>query len=157
MITFQPIGYIKTPFTKLDQMPIQALAGKGFIGEIELNHEYVDGLKDLEQFSHIMLFYHLNEVTTHKLQVIPFLDDKPHGIFATRSPLRPNPIGFSIVKLINITGNIIIIEDVDILCDTPLIDIKPYISKFDYRENVKNGWVKDEIEIEMQMSDNRFI
>lgn len=140
-ITFSPIGTIKTPFTSLENMPIQPIGAAGVKSSIELKSEFSDGLKDLEAFSHITLIYYLHEVKDYQLKVIPFMDTNEHGIFATRSPLRPNAIGISTVQLISIDKNILHIEGADILDGTPLLDIKPFFAQFDNRENVKSGWL----------------
>jgi tRNA (adenine37-N6)-methyltransferase len=142
-ILFKSIGTIHTPFNRKEGMPIQSSGSKGIKGTIELKREYVDGLFDLEKFSHIYLMYHFHKSKGFKLQVIPFLDDKPHGIFATRAPRRPNSIGISVVKLISINDNIIEIENVDMLDGTPLLDIKPYISQFDIHNIEKSGWINN--------------
>ena len=142
-ILFKSIGTIHTPFKRKEGMPIQSSGSKGIKGTIELKKEYVDGLFDLEKFSHIYLMYHFHMSKGYNLQVIPFLDDKPHGVFATRAPRRPNSIGISVVKLISINDNIIEIENVDMLDGTPLLDIKPYISQFDIHNIEKSGWINN--------------
>src|SRR4030042_686515 len=104
--------------------------------------EYQKGLKDIEGFSHLILIYHFNRSKEEKLVGKPFLEDKEHGIFAIRSPHRPNHLGFSIVKVEKIKDSTVIFSEVDMLDKTPLLDIKPYVSHFDSRKNVKNGWIK---------------
>ena len=121
-------------------MPIQATAAPGVRGRIELDPTLVEGLADLEGFSHLTLLYHLHLVTSPRLTVKPFLDDRVHGIFATRSPARPNPIGLSTVRLIAIEGSVIEVEDVDMVDGTPLLDIKPYVPAFDDRSDARIGW-----------------
>jgi len=106
-----------------------------------MHPEYSEGLKDLEGFSHIVLLYHFHRSQDTKLTVIPFMDSRPHGVFSTRAPSRPNPIGFSVVKLIKIKGNILDIENVDILDGTPLLDIKPYVPEFDQYPADRIGWL----------------
>jgi tRNA (adenine37-N6)-methyltransferase len=157
-ITYQPIGYIKTPFLNVSKMPIQPCGAKRAKGIIELNPELTPGLFDLEGFSHIVLIYHFHLIKGHKLYVVPFMDDKPHGIFATRAPARPNPIGMSIVKLKKIENNLIYIEGVDMVDGTPLLDIKPFFTKYDNRLDAKAGWLegKEDIDITKIKSDNRF-
>jgi tRNA-Thr(GGU) m(6)t(6)A37 methyltransferase TsaA len=142
-IQFKSIGTIHTPFTKKEGMPIQSSGSKGIKGTIELKREYVDGLYDLEKFSHIYLIFHFHKSKGYNLQVTPFLDNKPHGVFATRAPRRPNSIGISVVKLISIKDNILEIENVDMLDGTPLLDIKPYIAQFDIHNIEKNGWINN--------------
>jgi len=140
-INMKPIGIIHTLCKEPKGMPIQGRFEKGVIGKVELFPEYKQGLKDIEGFSHIILIYHFDRSKDEKLISKPFLEDEPHGIFAIRSPHRPNHIGFSIVKLEKVEKNVIIFSEVDILDGTPLLDIKPYVSHFDSRENVKNGWL----------------
>ncbi len=157
-IKYKPIGIIHSPFKVPKGTPIQATAAKGAVGTVELFPEYVKGLDDLEAFSHIILIYHFHLVKTSLLKVKPYMDKKPRGVFATRAPSRPNPIGISIVRLIGIDKNIIHIEDVDILDGTPLLDIKPYVPEFDMRRTNKIGWIKQNIQkLEITKDDGRFI
>jgi len=156
--TFLPIGVIHSPFDEPVNMPIQSASAEGVSGSIELNEDFVDGLKDLDGFSHIMLFYVFHKSEGFKLQVKPFLEDVVHGVFAVRAPKRPNPIGFSIVKLIKIEKNVLYIENVDVLNGTPLLDIKPYVPKFDCYEKAVGGWVsKHNEKISNKKSDERFL
>jgi tRNA-Thr(GGU) m(6)t(6)A37 methyltransferase TsaA len=157
-ITYQPIGIIKTPFHKVPNMPIQPTGAKGRKGIIELNADLTPGLIDLEGFSHIILIYHFHLVKGYKLYVVPFMDDKPHGIFATRAPTRPNTIGISVVKLKKIEDNLLYVEGVDMINGTPLLDIKPFYPKYDNHDNVKSGWLqaKGDIDITKIKSDTRF-
>ena len=111
------------------------------IGQVVVYPEFVDGLKDIEYLSHIHLLYVFHESSGYSLHIKPFLDDRDHGIFATRYPYRPNPIGLSTVRLLSRQENVLTIEGVDVLNDTPLLDIKPYVPDFDLRtENVRVGW-----------------
>jgi tRNA-Thr(GGU) m(6)t(6)A37 methyltransferase TsaA len=139
-VTYRPIGVIHTPFTDVDGMPIQPIAAAGIRGTIDLDPGFAAGLLDLDGFSHLILLYHLHQVRAPRLTVTPFLDNRPHGIFATRSPARPNPIGLSTVRLVHVLGSTIEIEDVDMLDGTPLLDIKPYIPAFDDRAGARVGW-----------------
>jgi tRNA-Thr(GGU) m(6)t(6)A37 methyltransferase TsaA len=139
-ITLSPIGVIHSPHTRDKKTPIQPVYAEGVEGMAEVFAEYAEGLRDIEGFSHIYLIYHFHRAQPIRLIAKPFLEDTFHGVFATRTPLRPNPIGFSVVRLIKREGNILHIQDVDILDGTPLLDIKPYISRFDHHENVRNGW-----------------
>jgi tRNA-Thr(GGU) m(6)t(6)A37 methyltransferase TsaA len=139
-IILRPIGYIHSPFTDPQGMPIQPVGAKGVQGQIKIELQYVEGLRDLEGFSHIILLYYLHKANGYQLQVVPFLDDQPHGVFATRAPRRPNPLGLSIVKLNKIEGDTLYIEGVDILDGTPLLDIKPYIPAFDQHKGTRAGW-----------------
>ena len=156
-ICYKSIGKIHTPFKKIKGMPIQSKGSIGIKGTIELKKEFVKGLLDFDKFSHIYLIYHFHKSKDFDLNIIPFLDNKPHGIFATRAPKRPNPIGISVVKLISIKDNILEIENVDMLDGTPLLDIKPYISQFDIHEIEKNGWINSKTGYPNETrSDNRF-
>jgi tRNA-Thr(GGU) m(6)t(6)A37 methyltransferase TsaA len=133
------IGVIHSPFTEKDQTPIQAARSLA-IGLVEIYPEFAEGLKDIEGLSHIYLLYVFHKSTGYTLQVKPFLDDQEHGIFATRYPYRPNPIGISTVRLVSRQGNALTIEGVDVLDGTPLLDIKPYVPDFDLRSDVRAGW-----------------
>jgi tRNA (adenine37-N6)-methyltransferase len=137
--TFRPIGVIHSPFTEKDKTPIQASRSQA-IGRVEVYPEFADGLQDIEALSHVYLLYVFHESQGYQLQIRPFLDDREHGIFATRYPYRPNPIGFSVVKLLSRTGNLLTVEGVDMLDGTPLLDIKPYVPDFDQRTGVCVGW-----------------
>jgi tRNA (adenine37-N6)-methyltransferase len=153
----EPIGIIHTPFEISEGMPIQSKGGSGIRGTIIVKDEYVAGLKDLDGFSHIYLIYWFHQSEGYALKTKPFLDDQPRGVFATRAPRRPNPIGLSVVKLIGIQGAEISIEGVDMLDQTPLLDIKPYIPEFDVFEAVKTGWIASKTkDIQSVKSDNRF-
>jgi tRNA-Thr(GGU) m(6)t(6)A37 methyltransferase TsaA len=144
-LIYKPLGVVHSPFKEPKNVPIQATAARGIKGTLEIYPEYADGLKDLEGFSHIILLYHFHLIKGYSLLVKPFLDDKLHGIFATRSPARPNPIGISIVHLTRIKNSTLHIQDIDIVDGTPILDIKPYIGKFDYRKTTKIGWFRGKI------------
>jgi tRNA (adenine37-N6)-methyltransferase len=154
----QPIGIIHTPHTDVKNMPIQPIAADGIQGYIELFPEYVEGLKDIEGFSHLTLLYRFHKVTSHELVVVPFMDTEKRGIFACKAPKRPNAIGLSTVKLLGVEGNKLIIEQVDMLDGTPLIDIKPFYPRYDNRENVRIGWLEKnkDLPLEKLRSDERF-
>ncbi|MFH1319415.1 MAG: tRNA (N6-threonylcarbamoyladenosine(37)-N6)-methyltransferase TrmO [Bacteroidota bacterium] len=156
IIKYNPIGIINTPFTKLEGMPIQPAGAKGVKGTVELKPEYIKGLKDIEGFSYIILIYHFHLSKDFSLEVIPFLDDKPHGLFTTRAPNRPNPIGISTVRLVKVAKNKLYIEDVDIINGTPLLDIKPFIPGFDSRSYGRTGWLTEEKNFSEIRSDKRF-
>jgi tRNA-Thr(GGU) m(6)t(6)A37 methyltransferase TsaA len=157
-IEYSTIGIIHSEFKQTDGMPIQPSGADGILGTIELFEEFVPGLKDLDGFSHIILIYHFHKSLRYKLEVVPFLDDQPHGLFATRAPKRPNQIGLSVVKLIGIKNNIIEIGNIDVLDGTPLLDIKPYITEFDSHSTNKEGWIeKLSIKSKDIRADNRFI
>ena len=123
-------------------MPIQPTGALGVRGTVEIDSDYIEGLEALDGFSHLILIYHFHLSAGYSLMVKPFLDDTPHGLFATRAPKRPNPIGLSVVKLLTMEGAILHVEDVDILDGTPLLDIKPYVPAFDARQNVRIGWLQ---------------
>lgn len=142
-ILYWTIGIIHSEHKEEDKTPIQPVYAKGCKGYVELLPEFVDGLRDLSDFSHIYLIYHFHQAQQVKLIVKPYLQDVDHGIFATRAPFRPNPIGLSVVELLAIEDNILHLDSVDILDGTPLLDIKPYTAKFDLRDVKKNGWQDD--------------
>jgi tRNA-Thr(GGU) m(6)t(6)A37 methyltransferase TsaA len=157
VIKYKPIGIVHSPFSALDGMPIQPAGATGIRGTAEVFPEYQDGLKDLEGFSHIILLYHFHRSTDFELQVVPFLDSELRGVFATRAPKRPNPIGLSVVKLQKIRGNILHIENVDILDGTPLLDVKPYVPEFDEQTSVRTGWLEGARRtVSQRRSDKRF-
>ncbi|HNB02903.1 MAG TPA: tRNA (N6-threonylcarbamoyladenosine(37)-N6)-methyltransferase TrmO [Methanoregulaceae archaeon] len=139
--TYTPIGIVHSPFSDLAGMPIQPSGAKGIKGTIEIRQEFIAGLRDVEEFSHLILIYAFHRCQGYSLEVTPFLDPRSHGVFATRAPKRPNAIGLSIVQLTGIKGTILAIEDVDILDGTPLLDIKPYVPAFDSYSNAKAGWL----------------
>ena len=142
-ITYNPIGVIHSPFKDIKGMPIQPAGAKGIAGTIEIKPEYVDGLQDIEGFSHIILIYHFHLAKGYSLKVKPFLDENLRGVFATRAPRRPNHIGISVVKLVRVEDTILHIEDIDIVDGTPLLDIKPYVPEFDItREKSLAGFQK---------------
>ncbi len=138
-IMMYPIGVIRSPYKEKKGTPIQASRSKAF-GTVEVDPTFQDGLQDIEGFSHIILFYAFDREPGYTLLVKPFLDDQERGLFATRYPARPNPLGFSIVKLLGVRGNILEVEGLDVLDGTPLLDIKPYVLEFDQRDNVRCGW-----------------
>jgi tRNA-Thr(GGU) m(6)t(6)A37 methyltransferase TsaA len=157
-IIYQPIGIIHTPFKSLEGMPIQPAGAGDASGWIELDAQYQDALQDLEGFSHLYLLYHLHQAPPAKLMVTPFLDKQPHGLFATRAPSRPNPIGLSLVELVRVEGCRIDIKHVDMLDGTPLLDIKPYVPEFEAAQNVRTGWVEtSQGRVRSQRSDGRFV
>jgi tRNA (adenine37-N6)-methyltransferase len=155
-ILYEPIGVVHSPFSDLSGMPIQPSQAVGIPGRIELLPELQEGLKDLEGFSHLILLYHFHKSSGFNLEVVPFLDTVSRGLFATRAPKRPNPIGLSIVRLVSIEAATLAIEDVDILDGTPLLDIKPYISAFDHRPGSRSGWLEATAQRNVR-SDDRFI
>ena len=139
-VCYQPIGIIRSGHLEADKTPIQPAYAQGCKGRAEIFPEFAEGLRDLEGFSHLYLIYHFHHAGHVKLSVKPFLQDVVRGLFATRAPCRPNPIGLSIVRLVKIEGTTLHLEDVDILDGTPLLDIKPYTAKFDCITTTRNGW-----------------
>lgn len=155
--SFKPIGILRTPYSNIQDMPIQPTGAEGVIGSLILEPEYVPGIKDLDGFSHLLLIYVFHQAGQPQLTVIPFLDQQPHGVFATRAPKRPNPVGLSVVKLISIEENVLTLENVDMLDGSPVIDIKPFVPAFDQPENVRTGWLSARGgEVETKRSDDRF-
>jgi tRNA-Thr(GGU) m(6)t(6)A37 methyltransferase TsaA len=146
-IAYRPIGVIRSEHTKPEETPIQPAYAKGCRGQAEVFPEFSDGLRDLDGFSHIYLIYHMHKATSAALRVKPFLQDIERGVFATRAPCRPNPIGLSIVELVRREGSILHLDGVDVLDGTPLLDIKPYTAKFDHIQTTRNGW-QDEVDEE---------
>ncbi|MDD5503827.1 MAG: tRNA (N6-threonylcarbamoyladenosine(37)-N6)-methyltransferase TrmO [Candidatus Omnitrophica bacterium] len=140
-ITIKPIGIINTPYKEPKGIPIQGKFKRGVVGTIRLFRKYKAGLKDIEGFSHLILIYHFNRSKEERLTGRPFLEDTEHGIFAIRSPHRPNHIGFSIVKIKSVKRDTIVFSEVDMLDGTPLLDVKPYVKHFDSRDKVKSGWI----------------
>lgn len=138
-------------------MPIQPAGAKGVAGTIEIEPDYIDGLRDIEGFSHIILIYHFHLSGAYSLLVKPFLDDTLRGVFSTRAPRRPNSIGVSVVRLTRVEGCMLFIEDVDIADGTPLLDIKPYVPEFDDRKDVRTGWLAHKADnVQSAKADERF-
>jgi len=140
-VTYHVIGVIHSPFVDPKGMPIQPTGMASAPGVAEVFTEFAEGLRDLDGFSHLILVYHMHEVRRASLTVTPFLGDQPRGVFATRAPTRPNPIGLSIVELIRIEGGQLHLANVDILDGTPLLDVKPYVPEFDRPRHVRTGWL----------------
>jgi len=156
-LNLTPIGIIHSPFTETEGMPIQPPGAKGVHGTVEIFKEYSDGLKDIEGFSHIILLFYFHKSEGFKLQVSPFLEQDVHGVFAVRAPRRPNPLGLSIVKLDRREGNLLYIDNPDIIDGTPLLDIKPYIPDFDAYPDALPGWQgKHHGKVRNFKSDDRF-
>ncbi len=139
-ITINPIGIIRSPYREPKDIPIQGLFKEDVEAWVELYEKYETGLKDLDEFSHAMLIYYFHKSTEEKLISKPFLEDVEHGIFAIRSPNRPNHIGVTIVKINKIEKNRIYFSHVDMLDNTPVLDIKPLVKYFDSYEKIKSGW-----------------
>jgi len=151
MTEMKAIGTIHTPFHNDEDIPYQAWSSKE-VARIEVLEEYEEGLMDIEGYSHLILIYEFHNrisesnkknmnLRTEGLLVKPFLDDEFHGVFSTRAPVRPNPIGLSVVELLERDGNRLVVEGADMLDGTPLLDLKPYVPVFDHRENARIGWM----------------
>jgi len=156
-LILNPIGLIRSPYKELIGMPIQPTGASGIKGIIEILPEFTPGLLDLDGFSHLILLYQFHRSEGFALQTSPFLDNCARGVFATRSPRRPNPIGLSIVRLEGIDGRVLHISDIDIIDGTPLLDIKPYVPEFDNRSQVEIGWLTKKVtQVTQHRSDDRF-
>jgi tRNA-Thr(GGU) m(6)t(6)A37 methyltransferase TsaA len=157
MIKLTPIGIIHSPFRQATGTPVQPSAAKGVEGAVEVFEEYAAGLKDLAGFERIWLLYWFDraEVEAPALIVKPYLDNTRRGVFATRAPVRPNPIGLSSVHLLRIQRNKLDICDVDILDGTPLLDIKPYVPQFDIFRVARSGWLEGTVTAR-RLADSRF-
>lgn len=145
---YHPIGIIHSEHKIPEKTPIQPVYAKGCRGYAEIYVPFTAGLKDLGGFSHLYLLYHFHRAGAMRLEVRPFLQDESRGIFTTRAPTRPNPIGLSIVRLAGIQDNMLLLEDLDILDGTPLLDIKPYTARFDRIDDCRSGW-QDEVSEDM--------
>jgi tRNA (adenine37-N6)-methyltransferase len=157
MTELKPIGMIHSPFKALNGMPIQPAGAAEVKGSVEVFEQYRAGLKDLDGFSHIILLYQFHRSQGFDLTVVPFMDSEPRGLFATRAPKRPNPIGLSVVQLDRIEGGRLHIRMVDILDGTPLLDIKPYVPQFDAPTGVRTGWLETAGKtVSDRKSDDRF-
>jgi tRNA-Thr(GGU) m(6)t(6)A37 methyltransferase TsaA len=157
-ITYKQIGIIHSPFKDPRGTPVQPTGGKDIEGTVVVFPEYQDGLKDLDGFSHIILIFHLHLSKKSALNVKPFLDDQAHGVFSTRAPGRPNPIGISVVQLVSVEGSLLHIKDLDIVDGTPLLDIKPFVPEFDARGVTKKGWLEKNLhKLPESKDDGRFI
>ncbi len=156
-ITYEPIGFFRSPFSDIKGMPIQPVGGMDYEGSIEILAEFRDGLKDLEGFSHLIVLSHLHRIKGYDLLVKPFLDNNYHGIFATRSPKRPNPVGFSIMEIRQVTATGVDLRGIDVIDGTPVIDIKPYVADFDIWQASRFGWFEGKSgQATRHKSDDRF-
>lgn len=152
-----PIGIIHSPFQQREGMPIQPVGAVGVKGTVEVFAEYADGLRDLDGFSHLILLYVFHRSEGYDLLPRPFMDSEPRGVFATRAPRRPNPLGLSLVRLEHVAGRVLHIDGVDILDSTPLIDIKPHVPAFDLPGPVRTGWLEEaDDEAPDRRADDRF-
>ena len=156
MPQFHSIGVLYSEFKTIENMPIQGAGVSKTKAYIIVNEQYTEGLNDLDGFSHCYLIYHLHKINNYSLSVKPFLDKSVRGIFATRSPARPNAIGLSIVRIEKVEGSKVFLTEVDILNDTPILDIKPYTTGFDEIKSEKNGWYREGRNPQETLSDERF-
>ncbi len=155
-IMLEPIGVIRTEFHTSSGLPIQASMSDAE-GIVELYPSFVEGLATLEQFSHVILIYWFHRARPVDLTVVPYMDTQPHGVFATRSPSRPNSIGLSTVELLEIDGPLVRFRGADMLDGTPLLDIKPFVPEFDNREGSSSGWLTEYLhKTPRKFSDDRF-
>jgi tRNA-Thr(GGU) m(6)t(6)A37 methyltransferase TsaA len=155
IIKYQPIGFVRSQYQTTKGTPIQPSRARGVEGTIEIEETYVEALSDLDGFSHIIVIVHLHKASEFRLKVVPYLDTEVRGLFATRAPSRPNPIGISLVRLLSIDGRRLRIEGVDLLDGTPVLDIKPYVRDFDEQTEVRCGWL-DKIRAGDVVADDRF-
>lgn len=156
---YEPIGVIRTPFEPPDGMPIQPVGDAATEGIVELDEMYADGLKDLDGFTHCILLYHFHASgDAAPLEVEPFLDDELRGVFATRAPQRPNPIGLSVVEITSITDKKVTVGGIDVVDQTPVLDIKPFVPDFDVPSDSDTGWLTaTKSMIESKQADERFL
>ncbi len=158
-IIYRPIGWIHSPHHQAKGAPIQPSGAREVAGWVELQPRFIPALKDLDGFSHLILIYHFHRCRQYQPEVRPFLDQQTHGLFATRAPARPNPIGISVVRLRGIRENRLDILDVDILDGTPLLDLKPLVPRFDLPQGqVRTGWLDQKAPaVESFKGDERFL
>ncbi|MGE4504528.1 MAG: tRNA (N6-threonylcarbamoyladenosine(37)-N6)-methyltransferase TrmO [Desulfovibrionaceae bacterium] len=156
-IIYSAIGFFQSPHKETKGMPIQPVGARGVRGSILVLPEFREGLLDLDGFSHVIVLYHLHEIKGSQLRVLPYLDTAEHGIFATRSPKRPNAIGLSVMQLNGVNEDTVFVENVDVLDGTPVIDIKPYVPQFDVWDADRVGWFEGKAQnASHHKSDNRF-
>lgn len=154
---FEPIGVLRSAHASAKGTPLQPCFAAGCAGRVELRPDLMEGLLDLEGFERIWILVLLDRTAFRELRVVPYRDTRAHGIFATRAPARPNPIGLSCVRLKEIRGHILEIEEVDILDGTPVLDIKPYIPEYDAYAEARTGWVASEsVRQGPRVADERF-
>lgn len=139
-VIYRSIGTVRSPFARAAGMPIQPSRAQGAAGRLELEPQFWPGLKDLDGFSHLLLVSHLHRTGAAPLEVVPFLDTRARGVFATRAPARPNPIGISILRIVRLEAGCVHVADLDLLDGTPILDIKPYVPEFDARPDASLGW-----------------
>jgi tRNA-Thr(GGU) m(6)t(6)A37 methyltransferase TsaA len=153
--TLRPIGVIRSPFTAAVGTPIQPAYADGAAGEVVVAEPYAGALDDIEGFERVWLVYWMDRVDGFEPRVTPFRDTRVHGLFATRAPRRPNPIGLSAVRLLRREGPVLHVADLDVLDGTPLLDIKPYVPEFDAHPRSRAGWFEGAGE-DRRVADDRF-
>jgi tRNA (adenine37-N6)-methyltransferase len=141
VVSYEPIGVVRSPFHERAGMPLQSIAAAEVHGQVEIERAYAPGLRDLDGFSHLYLICHLHRSVPGDLQVVPYLDDTVRGVFATRTPRHPNPIGLSVVRLHSVQDATLRVSGIDLLDGTPVLDIKPYVPAFDAFEAERTGWL----------------
>ncbi len=154
-LTLSPIGVVRTPFTTAEGTPIQPAFAQGVEGVVELFDEYAQALADIEGFERLWLVYWLDRAAAFRPRVVPYRDRVERGLFATRAPARPNPLGLSVVRLLEQRDGVLRVSDLDILDGTPLLDIKPYVPAFDAVCASKAGWFDATAE-HRTLADGRF-
>ena len=156
-IILRPIGTIESPFQDPAGMPIQPTGAAEVLGRVVVYPALAEGLDDLDGFSHIILVYHFHRSSGFALRVTPFMDTTARGLFATRAPRRPNPLGLSVVRLLKREGNVLHVKGIDVLNGTPLLDIKPFVPDFDAPAAERTGWLeKQSQKAKTLRSDRRF-
>ena len=157
-VRYAPIGIVRSPFTAIAGMPLQTVAAPDVEGQVEIFPTYAAGLRDLGGFSHVHLLTHLHRAKPGDLEVVPFLDDEPHGVFATRAPGRPNRLGLSVVRLLEVDGTTLRVSGLDLLDGTPVLDLKPYVPEFDHVAADRIGWFEGKSrEVRSTTADDRFV
>jgi tRNA-Thr(GGU) m(6)t(6)A37 methyltransferase TsaA len=154
-IEYEAIGIVRSPFREQEGTPIQPSRSDNAEGTVVIRKDLVECLDDLDGFSHVILLCHLHKTRKFRKKVIPYLDTEPRGLFATRAPSRPNPIGLSVVELLGIEGNVLRVRGLDLLDGTPVLDIKPYVGEFDECTEVRTGWL-EEARKKTRVADDRF-
>lgn len=156
-ICYRPIGKLHSPHKSAKGTPIQPSSAEGVEGRVEIFPDYRDGLEDLGGFSHVTLIYHFHLAGESTLIAKPYMDKEYHGVFATRSPARPNPVGISTMRLKKIEEGVLYLEDVDVLDGTPVLDVKPHVVEFDQPDDTSIGWLEENVhKLEESRDDGRF-
>ncbi|HTP25225.1 MAG TPA: tRNA (N6-threonylcarbamoyladenosine(37)-N6)-methyltransferase TrmO [Anaeromyxobacteraceae bacterium] len=154
-IHLRVIGRIRSPFVEAAGTPIQPIYAQGAEGQVIVDGQLSDALADIEGFERLWLIYWMDRAAAFRSRVTPYRDTRVHGLFATRSPCRPNPIGLSVVRLVRREGSVLHVANLDVLDDTPLLDIKPYVPEFDAHPSSKAGWLET-CAVDRRLADGRF-